>query len=258
MNQRTFCSARYAAKNMHDLRYSNRAGIQYIGEQYDKEMNAKQITKNLLRLFQGQTNAFGQSISLYEHGLQTATRALRAGEDNEYVVCSLLHDMGEDLCSPSGHGEVVAAMLRPYISQKNWWILYNHEIFQAYYYLHHLDMDRNRRDIFRDHPWFDATAKFCEDYDAPAFDPSYKNEPIETFIPMIEFLVSRPRFWNYVDDPKKGLISGSETGYSIEEGNQKIKETKVKIKVSKKSIRYFAEDCKVAINEQVAQKRGEN
>ena len=59
----------------------------------------------------------GARVSLYEHSLQTATRAYRAGEDEETVVISLLHDVGE-LMSPSAHGDVVAGILKPYISQK--------------------------------------------------------------------------------------------------------------------------------------------
>ena len=71
------------------------------------------------------------------------------------VVCALLHDIGEDIACPSGtlifklfcncirfwgHGEIVASLLRPYISRKNFWILNNHEVFQGYYYLHHFDL----------------------------------------------------------------------------------------------------------------------
>jgi hypothetical protein len=46
-----------------------------------------------------------------QHSLQAATRALRDGRDEEYVVCALLHDIGESL-GPFNHGDVVAAILR--------------------------------------------------------------------------------------------------------------------------------------------------
>lgn len=39
----------------------------------------------------------GYPIDRYQHSLQTATRALRAGECEEYVVAALLHDIGDDL-----------------------------------------------------------------------------------------------------------------------------------------------------------------
>ena len=40
-----------------------------------------------------------------EHSVQTATRALKDGADEEIVVCGLFHDIGE-LLAPICHGEV--------------------------------------------------------------------------------------------------------------------------------------------------------
>ena len=57
-------------------------------------------------------------------------RAYQDGADEEMVVCALLHDIGEVL-SPSNHGEIVAGILKPYISEKMHWILGHHEIFQV-------------------------------------------------------------------------------------------------------------------------------
>ena len=55
----------------------------------------------------------GYRISRLEHSLQAATRAHRAGEDEETVVCALLHDIGDHL-GPANHSEVAAAVLRVY------------------------------------------------------------------------------------------------------------------------------------------------
>jgi hypothetical protein len=46
-------------------------------------------------------------------------------------------------------------------------------------------MDRNAREKFRDHPWFDACAEFCELYDQPAFDPAGETLPLSEFEPMV-------------------------------------------------------------------------
>ena len=67
--------------------------------------------------------------------MQTATRAYYAGEDEEVVVASLLHDLGE-LTSPINHGEIAAAALRPVVSPTTAWTLAHHEMFQFYHYAH--------------------------------------------------------------------------------------------------------------------------
>ena len=42
----------------------------------------------------------GFAVDRYTHCLQTATRAYRDGRDEEYVVCALLHDIG-DILAPA-------------------------------------------------------------------------------------------------------------------------------------------------------------
>src|ERR1700709_1845175 len=54
----------------------------------------------------------GYQVTRYEHSLQSATRALRDGRDEEYVVMSLLHDIGDEL-APHTHSEMIGAVLRP-------------------------------------------------------------------------------------------------------------------------------------------------
>src|SRR5450755_932223 len=44
----------------------------------------------------------GFPVDRLEHSLQTATRAERAGRDDEYVLCALIHDIGDTL-SPFNH-----------------------------------------------------------------------------------------------------------------------------------------------------------
>ena len=55
-----------------------------------------------------------------------------------------------------------ASMLRPYISEKNYWILAHHEIFQAYYYGDAMNVNKNIRDRFKDNDHFKACETFCE------------------------------------------------------------------------------------------------
>src|SRR5262245_45888366 len=124
------------------------------------------------------------------HSLQAATRALRDGRDEEYVVCALLHDIGESL-APFNHGEVVAAILRPFVSDANAWMLEHHPVFQVYFYGRHLGLDPNARDHYRDSPHFAQTAEFCARYDEVSFDAGYQNEPMATFEPMLRRVLKR-------------------------------------------------------------------
>ena len=134
----------------------------------------------------------GFAVDRLTHSLQTATRAFRAGEDEEYVVCALLHDIGDTLGSYN-HADIAAAVLKPFVSAENHWMVEQHAVFQGYYFFHHLGMDRNLREQFRGHPSFERTAIFCERYDAPAFDPSAETLPLEAFEPMVRRLFAAAR-----------------------------------------------------------------
>jgi predicted HD phosphohydrolase len=97
-----------------------------------------------LKLLKGDCGGF--PVDRLEHCLQTATRAHQAGEDEEYVVCALVHDIGDTL-GPANHADVAAVIVKPYVSEKNHWIVEKHGMFQGYYFFHFLGLDRNMRDI---------------------------------------------------------------------------------------------------------------
>jgi predicted HD phosphohydrolase len=141
----------------------------------------------------------GFAVDRLEHSLQTATRAHRAGQDEEYVVCALLHDIG-DILLPASHAELGAAILKPYVSERNHWILANHGIFQGYYFFHHLGLDRDMREQFRGHPDFEACAQFCHLYDQNSFDPAYDSMPLDAFVPMMRRVMEKPRSSIYKRD----------------------------------------------------------
>ncbi len=126
----------------------------------------------------------GFPVSRLEHSLQTATRAAEDGRDDEYVVCALLHDIGDTL-TPYNHPSIAAGIVKPFVSEANHWMVEHHGIFQGYYFWHHLGLDRNTRDQFRDSPFYDYTEEFCAKYDQTAFDPAYKSASLEHFEPLI-------------------------------------------------------------------------
>lgn len=134
----------------------------------------------------------GYQVTRLEHCLQAATRARRAGEDEETVVCALLHDIG-DYLSPANHAEAAAAVLRPYVSERNYWVVKHHGVFQGVYYFHHLGGDPHARDRWRDHPYYQDTVDFCAHYDQCSFDPEYDWEPLSSFEPMVRRVLAAPR-----------------------------------------------------------------
>ena len=132
----------------------------------------------------------GYAITRYQHSLQAATRALRDGADIEYIVAALIHDVGDDL-SPYNHADIAAAILKPYVRPEVAWVVAQHGLFQSYYFAHHYDKNRNGRDRYKDHPWYDACVRFCERWDQCSFDPDYPSEPLSTFVPMVHEIFTR-------------------------------------------------------------------
>ena len=137
----------------------------------------------------------GYKINRLEHSLQTATRALNDKANDEMIVAALLHDIGDEL-APLNHSEYAAAVLKPYVSEKTHWIIEKHGEFQLYYYAHHLGGDRNKREKYKDHKYYQATIDFCEKYDQSSFDPNYKSLPLEHFAPIVRRIFSRKPYSN--------------------------------------------------------------
>jgi predicted HD phosphohydrolase len=148
-----------------------------------------------LRLLGGDFGGF--AVDRLEHSLQTATRAYRADRDDEYVFCALMHDVG-DLLGSFNHADVAAAIVKPFVSERNHWMVEQHAIFQGYYFFHHLGLDRDMRERFRGHEWFDHTAEFCHEYDQPAFDPAYDTLPLEHFEPLVRQMTAAPKHSIYM------------------------------------------------------------
>ena len=135
----------------------------------------------------------GYKIDRLEHSLQSATRAYRDDADEEMVVAALLHDIG-DLLSPHNHSALAAEVLRPYVTERVYWIVRQHGLFQSYYYAHHFGDDRNARDRYIDHPWYQDTVDFCGRWDQSSFDPEYESLPLKFFEPMVRRIFAREPF----------------------------------------------------------------
>jgi predicted HD phosphohydrolase len=149
-----------------------------------------------LRLLDGDYGGF--PIDRLQHSLQTATRAYRANRDDEYVVCALLHDIGDTLGSYN-HPDVAAAILKPFVSDANLWMVEHHGIFQGYYYFHYIGLDREMRERYRDSEHYDRTVEFCQEFDQAAFDGDYPTMALADFEPAVRSVFSAPKKFAYAD-----------------------------------------------------------
>ena len=132
----------------------------------------------------------GYQIDRYQHSLQSASRALRANESVDFVIGALLHDIGDSF-APQNHSATAAAIIRPYVDKETHWVVEHHGLFQGYYYFHHMDGDRNARELYADHEFYESCVRFCHNYDQNCFDPEYPTLPIEDFVPLMEEVFSR-------------------------------------------------------------------
>ena len=165
-----------------------------ILEKYEKKFERKTADR-ILKYLKSQTSTLeGYKITRLEHSLQAATRAFKNNESDEMIVATLLHDIGDDL-APMNHSQYAASILRPYVSEKTYWIILHHGLFQTYYSAHHLDGDRNARDKFKDHKYYQATIDFCENYDQCSFDPNFKSMSLKDFEPLVKKIFARDPYY---------------------------------------------------------------
>ena len=163
-------------------------------EKYEKNFE-RQTADRILKYLSKQTSTLeGYKISRLEHALQAATRAYKNNESEEMVVATLLHDIGDDL-APMNHSQYAASILRPYVSEKTYWIILHHGLFQTYYSAHHFDRDRNAREKYKNHKYYTDTIDFCEKYDQCSFDPKFKCMSLSDFEPLVKKIFSREPYY---------------------------------------------------------------
>ena len=150
---------------------------------------AQQIMDSLARL---EAIEVGFGANQLQHSLMTGTLARRDGASDEEVVAALCHDLGKLLSIPN-HGAIAAEMLKPYVSDDIYHAVKHHQDFQGLYYYEHLGMDKNAREKFAGEPWFDMAVKLVDKWDAPAFDPAYDIDSLDSFAPEVTRVFSRPK-----------------------------------------------------------------
>ncbi|HEX4268650.1 MAG TPA: HD domain-containing protein [Steroidobacteraceae bacterium] len=135
----------------------------------------------------------GYRVTRLAHSLQTATRAEADGADEEMILGALVHDMGDSL-APENHSNFAAEIIRPYVRAEVSWVVEHHGLFQKIYYAHFLGEEPELRAAYREHPYYESCARFCERWDQAAFDPDYPTQSLEHFEPLVRRIFSRRAF----------------------------------------------------------------
>jgi predicted HD phosphohydrolase len=175
-----------------DMRDGTAEDWQHIAAEHAKHqqsMAAKQIMDSLRRL---ETIEVGFGANQLQHSLMAGTLARRAGASDEEVVAALTHDIGK-LFSIPNHGPIAAEMLKPYVSEDVYHAVYWHQAFQGRYYFEHLGLDPEARTRFEGESWYDLAVRLVDDWDAPAFDPGFAADPLESFEPEVTRIFSNPK-----------------------------------------------------------------
>jgi predicted HD phosphohydrolase len=142
---------------------------------------------------QGDETIPGYKISRLEHALQSATRAHEDGAGVDWVVATLLHDIGDGL-APQNHDRFAAEVLRPFVRDEVTWVVEHHGAFQMVYYAHHYDWNPNEREKYRENPYYQTCIDFCERWDQNSFDPNYDSKPLSFFADMVDEVFARPAY----------------------------------------------------------------
>lgn len=137
---------------------------------------------DMLKSLEQHTLGFG--CDQLQHALMCATLARRAGASDEHIVIALCHDMAKVINVPN-HGAIAAEMMRPYISEDSYHVIYNHQAFQGEHYYAYLGAPTDLRKQWVDEPWYDLAVKLVDEWDAPAFDPDFEVDSLESFEPLM-------------------------------------------------------------------------
>jgi predicted HD phosphohydrolase len=159
---------------------------------HDTMANQGRVADQILVLLrQLATVVDGFAVDQLEHCLQTATRAERAGADDEVVVASLCHDIGKAISVPN-HPRIAAEILRPYVRAEVVDMIAAHQDFQGRHYYHHFGQDPDARRRYEGQPWFALAERFADEWDQTSFDPDYPSEPLEHFEPLVRRIFATP------------------------------------------------------------------
>jgi len=137
---------------------------------------------NLVKMLEGLDDGF--AVDQLTHALQTATRAERAGADEQVVVAALMHDVGK-LVGDENHDVVAAEILCPYVRDDVYQAVRHHQAFTARYLAPIFGGDPDQRACWIGSSWYGLAERFVDEWDQQSFDPDYPTEPLDHFARLI-------------------------------------------------------------------------
>jgi predicted HD phosphohydrolase len=160
-------------------------------ESYANRGRVPETVLDMLRSLADITDGF--AVDQLTHSLQTATKAERAGADDEVVVAALCHDIGKAVSVPN-HPRIAAEILRPYVRDEVRWMIEVHQDFQGRHYYAHFGGDPDARDQYQGHESFALAERFADEWDQQAFDPDYDTLPLEHFEDRVRAVFDTAKF----------------------------------------------------------------
>ncbi|MGI9462028.1 MAG: HD domain-containing protein [Alphaproteobacteria bacterium] len=155
--------------------------------------------------FAAEETTQGYQITRLDHALQSATRAVNDAADDDWVVATLLHDIGDGL-APQNHDRFAAEIIRPFVREEISWTIEHHGLFQMVYYAHHYGWQCYERDKYKNHPYYQTCVDFCERWDQSSFDPAYSSKALDDFEPALRRVFARKPYDEKII--KSGLVLG--------------------------------------------------
>ncbi|MBC2776707.1 HD domain-containing protein [Parasphingopyxis marina] len=134
----------------------------------------------------------GFACDQLHHSLMTATLARRDDASDEEVVAALCHDIGKTMSVPN-HGAIAAELLKPYVSDDLFHVIKYHQDFQGAYYYNYLGRSTTMREDHKDKSWYGLACKLVDEWDAPAFDPDFQVDSLESFEPEVVRVFTEPK-----------------------------------------------------------------
>ena len=133
----------------------------------------------------------GFEVNDRDHAVQVATRARRAGADDEVVVAGLFHDAAKSIDAYS-HGDMIATMLAPHVRPDVVWMLRQHQDYTA------TEIPNGHNPFLRPvYRWrgerHALASRFVDEWDLPGRDPSFVADPIESFHPEVDRVLAQRR-----------------------------------------------------------------
>ena len=154
-----------------------------IGAAHKEEF--KNTADRFIGMLEGlEAHTLGFACDQLQHALMTGTLARRAGASDEEIVIALCHDIAKVINVPN-HGAIAAEMMKPYISEDAYHVVYNHQAFQGEHYYGFMGAPTDLRKQWEDESWYPLAVKLVDEWDAPAFDPDFKVDSLESFKPLM-------------------------------------------------------------------------